>query len=118
MSLVVLHITRSFPCETRHRRGTFPAQRAAFPHAHLARFIALKRPALPALPIQERPSMSIHLIGNLLVDNKSESYEQVVLLVDDTELESTVNGSKEVEAGGRGKRRRVANTQYKDFWLH
>ncbi|KAG1855346.1 hypothetical protein DFJ58DRAFT_745500 [Suillus subalutaceus] len=50
--------------------------------------------------------------GNLLVDNKSESYEQVVLPVDDTELESTVNGSKEVEAGGRGKRRRVANTQF------
>jgi len=56
--------------------------------------------------------------GNLLVDNESESYEQVVLPVDDTELQSTVNGSKEVEAGGCGKRRRVANTQYTDFWLH
>ncbi|KAG1853438.1 hypothetical protein DFJ58DRAFT_841623 [Suillus subalutaceus] len=39
----------------------FPAQRAAFPHAHLARFLALKRPASPI--IQECPSMSIHLIA-------------------------------------------------------
>jgi hypothetical protein len=53
--------------------------------------------------------------GNLLLANESESYEQVV---DGMELQSTVNGSEEVEAEGRGKRRRVANTQYKDFWLH
>jgi hypothetical protein len=53
--------------------------------------------------------------GNLLLANESESYEQVV---DGMELQSTVNGSEEVEAEGCGKRRRVANTQYKDFWLH
>jgi hypothetical protein len=53
--------------------------------------------------------------GNLLLDNKSESYEQVV---DGMELQSTVNVSEEVEAKGHGKCRRVTNTQYKDFWLH
>lgn len=53
--------------------------------------------------------------GNLLLDNESESYEQVV---DGMELQSTANGSEEVEAESRGKRRRVANSQYKDFWLH
>ncbi|KAG1740976.1 hypothetical protein EDB19DRAFT_2024840 [Suillus lakei] len=37
--------------------------------------------------------------GNLLLDNKSESYEQVV---DGMELQSTVNGSEEVEAEGHG----------------
>ncbi|KIK33998.1 hypothetical protein CY34DRAFT_18020 [Suillus luteus UH-Slu-Lm8-n1] len=31
---------------------------------------------------------------------------------------STADGSTEVEAEGCGKRRRVANTQYKDFWMH
>ncbi|KAG1790375.1 hypothetical protein EV424DRAFT_926442 [Suillus variegatus] len=30
----------------------------------------------------------------------------------------TTDSSKEVDVEGRGKRRRVANTQYKDFWQH
>ncbi|KAG1837853.1 hypothetical protein DFJ58DRAFT_862112 [Suillus subalutaceus] len=37
---------------------------------------------------------------------------------DDLGLQSTPDGSTEVEAEGRGKRRRVANTQYRDFWMH
>ncbi|KAG1717242.1 hypothetical protein EDB19DRAFT_1392728 [Suillus lakei] len=56
-------------------------------------------------------------LGNLLVDNESESYEQGVL-DDMTGLQSMADGSTEVEAEGCGKRRRVANTQYKDFWMH
>jgi len=56
-------------------------------------------------------------LGNLLVDNESESYERGVL-DDMTGLQSTADGSMEVEAEGRGKRRHVANTQYKDFWMH
>ncbi|KAG1839961.1 hypothetical protein DFJ58DRAFT_733058 [Suillus subalutaceus] len=39
---------------------SIPTQRAAFPHAHLARFLTLKRPASPI--IQEHPSMSMRLI--------------------------------------------------------
>ncbi|KAG2118223.1 uncharacterized protein F5147DRAFT_768357 [Suillus discolor] len=57
-------------------------------------------------------------LGNLLADNESESYERAP---DDTEPEftaMTTDGSKEVDVEGRGKRRRVANTQYKDFWQH
>ncbi|KAG2116144.1 hypothetical protein DEU56DRAFT_748442, partial [Suillus clintonianus] len=56
-------------------------------------------------------------LGNLLVDNKSESYEREVL-DDMTGLQSMADGSKEVEAKGRGKQRHVANTQYKMFWMH
>ncbi|KAG1830314.1 hypothetical protein EV424DRAFT_1343560 [Suillus variegatus] len=57
-------------------------------------------------------------LGNLLADNESESYEQAP---DDTEPQFaavTTDSSKEVDVEGRGKRRRVANTQYKDFWQH
>src|SRR6267154_6576176 len=41
--------------------------------------------------------------------------------LDDTEPQFTAvttDSSKEVDLEGRGKRRRVANTQYKDFWQH
>src|SRR6267154_1628949 len=41
--------------------------------------------------------------------------------LDDTEPQFTAvttDSSKEVDVEGRGKRRRVANTQYKDFWQH
>ncbi|KAG2360155.1 hypothetical protein BDR07DRAFT_1487440 [Suillus spraguei] len=48
--------------------------------------------------------------GNLLVDNKSESYKRGVL-DDMTGLQSMADGSTEVEGEGHGKRRRVANTQ-------
>ncbi|KAG2369353.1 hypothetical protein BDR07DRAFT_652048 [Suillus spraguei] len=57
-------------------------------------------------------------LGNLLVDNESESYEREEVLDDMTGLQSMADGYKEVEAEGRGKRRRVANTQYKFFWMH
>jgi hypothetical protein len=68
-------------------------------------------------PSLQTSSVILFLLGNTIsslyvISNESESYEQVV---DGMELQSTVNGSEEVEAEGRGKRRRVANTQYKDF---
>ena len=57
-------------------------------------------------------------LGNLLAHNESESFERddavepQVSVVDDR--------FKDVESPGegRGKRRRVANTQYNDFWQH
>ncbi|KAG2363769.1 hypothetical protein BDR07DRAFT_1608610 [Suillus spraguei] len=51
-------------------------------------------------------------LGNLLVDNESESYEREEVLDDMTGLQSMADGYKEVEAEGRGKCRRVANTQF------
>jgi hypothetical protein len=57
-------------------------------------------------------------LGNLLADNESESYEQAP---DDTEPEftaMTTDSLKEVDVEGCGKCRRIANTQYKDFWQH
>jgi len=57
-------------------------------------------------------------LGNLLAHNESESFERddavepQVSMVDD--------GFKDVESPGEGcgKCRRVANTQYNDFWQH
>ncbi|KAG1866480.1 hypothetical protein C8R48DRAFT_772563 [Suillus tomentosus] len=78
----------------------------------------LENSALAARIVFSKQSPLLQLpTGNLLVDNESESYERGVL-DDMTGLQSTADGSTEVEAEGRGKRRRVANTQYKDFWMH
>src|SRR5882757_751241 len=57
-------------------------------------------------------------LGNLLAHNESESFER-----DDTvepQVSVVDDGFKDVESmgEGRGKRRRVANTQYNDFWQH
>ncbi|KAG2355547.1 hypothetical protein BDR07DRAFT_1381451 [Suillus spraguei] len=57
-------------------------------------------------------------LGNLLADNEAESYERAP---DDTEPQFaavTTDSSKEVDVEGCGKRRRIANTQYRDFWQH
>ena len=57
-------------------------------------------------------------LGNLLAHNESESYERAL---DDTEpqfIAVTTDSLKEVDVEGHGKHRRVANTQYKDFWQH
>ena len=55
-------------------------------------------------------------LGNLLAHNESESYERVL----DDAVEPQVSVVEEVEilGEGRGKRRRIANTQYNDFWQH
>jgi len=52
-------------------------------------------------------------LNNLLAHNESESYERVL----DDAVEPQVSVVEEVEASGegRGKHRRIANTQYNDF---
>ncbi|KAG2363012.1 hypothetical protein BDR07DRAFT_1405385 [Suillus spraguei] len=68
--------------------------------------------------VLQHTTLALDELGNLLVDNESESYEREEVLDDMTGLQSMADGYKEVEAEGRGKRRRVANTQYKNFWMH
>ncbi|KAJ8584371.1 hypothetical protein M405DRAFT_936657 [Rhizopogon salebrosus TDB-379] len=53
-------------------------------------------------------------LGNLLAHNESKSYERVL---DDNSVVTT-DGLKKIEGEGRSNRRRIANTQYKDFWQH
>jgi hypothetical protein len=55
-------------------------------------------------------------LGNLLAHNESESYERV--LDDNSVVTTESDGLKKIEGEGRSKRRRIANTQYNDFWRH
>jgi hypothetical protein len=57
-------------------------------------------------------------LGNLLAHNESESFERDDAVV--PQVAVVDDGFKDVLSLGEGlgKRRRVANTQYNDFWQH
>jgi len=57
-------------------------------------------------------------LGNLLTRNESESFERDDGVVPQVSVVDERFKDIESPGEGRGKRRRVANTQYNDFWQH